>query len=150
MENQFWAVAWAGLWEKRVWVNYEQLLRPVFSHFRGQKKNLKIVWKHYSVRTEKLHNTFFTIFLFLFFNPKKWKKNNFFRAKIWVEFECKHMKVGNRLLLAILCYVGRQVITHKLDHRKKLRTQPRWSENWFLELFSLQPTAKKLEIPHMI
>ena len=32
-----WAVAWAGLWEKRVWVHDEQLLRPVFSLFRGQK-----------------------------------------------------------------------------------------------------------------
>ena len=36
-----WAVAWAGLWEKRVWDNYEQLLRHVFSLFRGQKKILK-------------------------------------------------------------------------------------------------------------
>ena len=32
-----WAVAWTGLWEKRVWADYEQLLRPVFSLFRGQK-----------------------------------------------------------------------------------------------------------------
>ena len=31
-----WAVAWAGLWEKRVWANYD--LRPVFSLFQGQKK----------------------------------------------------------------------------------------------------------------
>ena len=62
-------------------------------------------WKHYSVCTEKLHNTFFTkkkIF-FNFLNPKKWK-NSFFRAKIWVEFECKYMKVGNRLLLVILWF----------------------------------------------
>ena len=33
-----WAVVWAGLWNKRVWADYEQLLRPVFSLFRGQKK----------------------------------------------------------------------------------------------------------------
>ena len=32
-----WAVAWAGLWEKRVWADYEQLLRPYFSLFRDQK-----------------------------------------------------------------------------------------------------------------
>ena len=32
-----WAVAWAGLWDKRVWADYEQLLRPVFSLFGGQK-----------------------------------------------------------------------------------------------------------------
>ena len=30
MKNQFWAVGWAGLWKKKVWANYEQLLRPVF------------------------------------------------------------------------------------------------------------------------
>ena len=35
-----WAVVWAGLWNKRVWADYKQLLRPVFSLFRGQKKNL--------------------------------------------------------------------------------------------------------------
>ena len=27
--------------EKRVWATYEQLLRPVFSSFRGPKKNQK-------------------------------------------------------------------------------------------------------------
>ena len=32
-----WAVAWSELWNKRVWANYEQFLRPVFSLFRGQK-----------------------------------------------------------------------------------------------------------------
>ena len=32
-----WAVAWAGLWEKRVWADYEQLLWVVFSCFQGQK-----------------------------------------------------------------------------------------------------------------
>ena len=47
-----WAVAWAGQWEKRVWADYEQLLRPVFSLFWGQKI---FFWKHHSVRTEKLH-----------------------------------------------------------------------------------------------
>ena len=36
-----WAVAWAGEWEKRVWVDYEQLLRHVFSLFQGQKNILK-------------------------------------------------------------------------------------------------------------
>ena len=33
MENQFWAVGsavvWAGLWNKRVLADYQQLLRPV-------------------------------------------------------------------------------------------------------------------------
>ena len=30
-------LVWAGLWNKRVWADYEQLLRPVFSLFWGQK-----------------------------------------------------------------------------------------------------------------
>ena len=32
-----WAVVWAGLWNKKVWADYEQLLRPVFLSFYGQK-----------------------------------------------------------------------------------------------------------------
>ena len=30
-----------GVTEKNNWANYEQLLRPVFSSFRGQKKKRK-------------------------------------------------------------------------------------------------------------
>jgi hypothetical protein len=33
MTNQFWAVGWAGLVKKKVWADYEQLLRPVFLSF---------------------------------------------------------------------------------------------------------------------
>ena len=36
INSGLWAVVWAGLWNKRVLANYEQLLRPVFSLFRGQ------------------------------------------------------------------------------------------------------------------
>ena len=46
-----WAVAWAGLWEKRVWAVYEQLLR----HFFGVNFFSIFFWKHHRVRTEKLH-----------------------------------------------------------------------------------------------
>ena len=45
MKNQFWAVG-CGLGqtvEKRGLADYEQLLRPVFSLFRCQKKNFKLV-----------------------------------------------------------------------------------------------------------
>ena len=35
---ELWAVARGGLWHKRVWADYEQLLRTVFSLFWGQKK----------------------------------------------------------------------------------------------------------------
>ena len=30
INSGLWAVVWAGLWNKRVWADYEQLLRPVF------------------------------------------------------------------------------------------------------------------------
>ena len=42
INSGLWAVALAGLWEKMVWANYEQLLRLVFSLFQGQKKFSKI------------------------------------------------------------------------------------------------------------
>ena len=40
MKNQFWAVGCGLDWtvKKRGWADYEQLLRPVFSLFRGKKK----------------------------------------------------------------------------------------------------------------
>ena len=56
MKNQFWAVGCGLGWtvKKRVWADYEQLLRPIFSLFRGQKISLNFFWKYHSVRTEKL------------------------------------------------------------------------------------------------
>ena len=30
-----------GITKKTIWVNYEQLLRPFFSSFRGQKNKIK-------------------------------------------------------------------------------------------------------------
>ena len=63
---------WPGLdcGEKRVWVDYEQLLRPVSSLFWGQKKIFKFFWKYHIVRTEKLH-------------WKKVKKKNFLGGRIF-------------------------------------------------------------------
>ena len=55
MKNQFWALVWAGLWNKRVWADYEQLLRPVFLSFYGQKINLNFFKVYCRVCTEKLH-----------------------------------------------------------------------------------------------
>ena len=55
INSGLWAVVWDGLWNKRVWANYEQLLRPVFQSFYGQKTNLIFFWKYIRVRTEKLH-----------------------------------------------------------------------------------------------
>ena len=43
MKNRFWAVGCGLGWAvgKKVWADYEQLLREVFSTFCGQKKNKK-------------------------------------------------------------------------------------------------------------
>ena len=65
-----WAVAWTGLWEKGVWDDYEQLLRPVFSLFWGHKLSL-FKKKHYSLRNEKLH--------------RKKAKKNIFRKTIFFQ-----------------------------------------------------------------
>ena len=51
---------WAGFGpigktEKKIWADYEQLLRTVFLCFHGQKQNLKYFKNHCSVRTKKLH-----------------------------------------------------------------------------------------------
>jgi len=71
-------LVWAGLWNKGVLADYEQLLRPVFSLFRDQKRNLIFFWKHHSVRTEKLHRKkvkkIFIFFGKIFF----FQKNHFF------------------------------------------------------------------------
>ena len=45
INSGLWAVVWAGLWNKRVWADYEQLLRPVFQFFYVQKINLKFFLK---------------------------------------------------------------------------------------------------------
>ena len=50
-----WAVAWAGLWDKRVWADYEQLFKPVFSLFRGQKKFKVFLKKISNSVNMKLH-----------------------------------------------------------------------------------------------
>ena len=63
-------MVWAGLWNKRVWADYEQLLRPVFSLFWGQNFFIKFFWKNHSVRTEKLHR-------------KKVKKKYFFWGRFF-------------------------------------------------------------------
>ena len=61
INSGLWAEVWAGLWNKSVWADCEQLLRPVFSLSWGQKKNLKY-------------------FFWIFFCPEK-VKSKFFRVK---------------------------------------------------------------------
>ena len=55
MKNQFWAVVRAGLWNKKVWADYDQLLRPIFYAFMDKKLIQIFFWKYIRVRTEKLH-----------------------------------------------------------------------------------------------
>ena len=56
----------AILKKENIWANNEQLLRPVFSSFRGQKNRKKVKKKHCSVRTKKLHKMKL-VFSFSFF-----------------------------------------------------------------------------------
>ena len=64
--------------KKRVWADYEQLLRPGFSLFRGQKFSFLFFWKHHSVRTKKLHRK--NVKKIYFFGGKNFffQKNQFF------------------------------------------------------------------------
>ena len=51
--------------KKKVWADYEQLLRVIFSYFGGQKK-IKIFFKKYfSNCIEKLHKMAFIIFFLI-------------------------------------------------------------------------------------
>ena len=89
INSGLWAVVWAGLWEKRGWVDYEQLLRPVFFNFWGSRFFFsKFFLKHHSVLTEKLHKI-------------KVKKNVFWGREVW-----------NRLLLAILWFKPKYNFKH--------------------------------------
>ena len=67
----------SGLWSQ--WSGLDCEIKgsgPIMSNFWDpSKKSYNFFWKHYSVRTEKLHNTFFTIFFSNFENQKKWKKH---------------------------------------------------------------------------
>ena len=55
----------AGIKKKLVVVNYEQLLRVVFSCFDGQKLNFFKFFLHCSIRTKKLLDTN-VIFIYFF------------------------------------------------------------------------------------
>ena len=55
-KNEIWAgFGSVGSTEKKIWANYEQLLR---AGFHGQKKCLTFFEKHCSVCTKKLHNIY--------------------------------------------------------------------------------------------
>ena len=82
INSGLWAVVWAGLWEKRVWADYEQLLMPVFQtaffFTFSESKIFLFFWKHCSIRTETLHRKKVFFFLDFFFY---FRKTSFFRAK---------------------------------------------------------------------
>ena len=135
MENQFWAVGCGLGWTVgkkglgQLWATFE----ACFFTFSGSKKNLKFFWKHYSVRTEKLHNTSFTKKKFFsYFEPEKVKKPGFFRAKIWVEFECKYIKVGTRPLFFSLVFT----------HENLKERASKFAHNRPKPFFTVQPSPQ--------
>ena len=64
-------VGQSAVLKKKVWADYEQILRVVFSCFQGQFV-LKFFQKHFSIRTKKLH--------------KMMLKQYFFFLKIFKEY----------------------------------------------------------------
>ena len=83
INSGLWAVVWAGLWNKRVWTNYEQLLRLIFY---GQNINLKLFWKYFNVPTEKLHRIKVNKSQTNLESILLWGENQFFLGlKIWVK-----------------------------------------------------------------
>ena len=71
-------MAWARLWEKRVWADYEHLLRSVF----GVKKISKVFFE--STIASALKSGIIILlkkFLKFFWGVEKSEKNIFFRAK---------------------------------------------------------------------
>ena len=92
-------LVWAAgpyLWKKKFRAIYEQLLRPIFLYFHGQKLNF-FSWKYCSIRTEKLQrikvkkvkNILGSIFLR--------GKPSFFRAK--------NINVSTKTLWSVLCWL---------------------------------------------
>ena len=97
-----WPVAWAGLWNKRVWADYEQLFWAVFSIFHGQIIIFFNFFLHCSVRTEELHKI--KLFLSLFFGGGIFFSCfSLFFIGCW--FHSKYIKVGYKHLFSYLWYI---------------------------------------------
>ena len=77
-EMKIWAVGFGLGWTvlKKVWADYEQLLKGFFSCFQGQ---FFFIIKYCSVRTKKLYKM-----------KLKFKKPVFFRAALILKFECMY------------------------------------------------------------
>ena len=63
-----------GITEKKIWADYEQLLRVFFSVFRGET-NVKKFLKHCSLRAKKVHKMKLKN---IFFSENLFKNVNFF------------------------------------------------------------------------
>ena len=87
------AVGWAELWKQRFGPIMSYFWCPFF-HFFGVKIFFTFFWKHYSVRTEKLRDTFFIKKNSIFFDPEKVKKN-----PTWA----KNLSLSTKTLRSVLC-----------------------------------------------
>ena len=74
-----------------------------FSLFQGQKEIIFFFENIVASALKSCIIPFLQFFFFIFWSQKS-EKNVFFRAKIWVEFECKYMKVGTRHLFSYLWF----------------------------------------------
>ena len=86
-----WAMGWAGLWKKKVWADYEQLLRPVFMG----KLLFILFWKYCRVHTEKLHKI-------KVYKSQKLLGSIFYSGKTSF-FKAKNLSVSTKTLWSVLC-----------------------------------------------
>ena len=88
-------MVWAGLWNKRVWADYEQLLRSVFSLFGGQKKSKFSFENTIASALKSCKIPFLQKFFLQNFDPEKVKKKTgFFKAKRACGKKCHKGKSG--------------------------------------------------------
>ena len=85
MNSGPWAVVWAELWNKRVWADYEQFLRPVFSLFWGQKSFWNFFENTIAFALKSCIIPFsWKFFLNFLLTPKTWKKQFFWSKNLSV------------------------------------------------------------------
>ena len=125
--NRNWDLSWiwAGwhYWKKEIWANYEQLFRPVFSSFHGQKKI-----KNCSVRNKKLHKVKLKENIFY---KKKYRQRNLTAGLLYNDYNTTYL-FSSRMSSIFMMALTRSYITYilrvllnvyfQIMHSKQVRT----------------------------
>ena len=119
--NRNWDLGWIlaswHYWKKHIWANYEQLLRPVFSSFHGQKK-----LKHHSLRTKKLHKIKLLFIFFFLKNIIELLNNKSHGLSHPGRFSSLSLTKPRLLLCAVL--MNGEVVWAIIAHKVKVAHQP--------------------------